>query len=487
MYRITCAVVALLLGATPALAHFDVPGLDVNGQCVGDVNNNHEVQINELITAVNNALGGCPRLPITLKFRGVVGHDAFACGTQYSGIGTGSSVFIPADFRFYVSNVRLKPVGGDEVPLELEQDGIWQHENVAMIDFETGPDNGCSEGNSATNTEIHGTVPAGVYTGVSFDLGLPFDLNHANAAEAPSPLNFSAMFWSWNAGYKFIRIDTADDKFRVHVGSIGCDGSSPSRPPTTCSNPDLGAVTLTGFNPSHSVIEADLAALLEDSNIDMNDPGTPPGCMAEPTDADCEPIFRNLGINFADGTPNPATQKFFRLATESGQDEHVEILVASSTDGGGSLVAHPEFDVDEAIALPFSECFGGSGEECDGGTRLFGAVNPGVEPLAESEPDESIFKLAEDTEITLELTAIDAGLVMRLGEVTLDSVGDSVVIGTTPDFHADFETQLTQPGGGEPSGIFSASFKLTTTNGQYESSSIVTLKFTPTEAGSGHD
>ena len=85
------------------------------------------------------------------------------------------------------------------------------------------------------------------------------------------------------------------------------------------------------------------------------------------------------------------------------------------------------------------------------------------------------------------MTALDAGLVMRLGDVTLDGVGDSVVLGTRPpEFHADFETQLTLPGGGEPSGTFSASFKLTTTSGQYQSSEVVTIKFTPTEGEGGH-
>jgi uncharacterized repeat protein (TIGR04052 family) len=337
MNRITVALIAALFGTSPALAHIDVRGLDINGQCVGDVDTNQQVQMNELITAVNNALGGCPRLPITLQFRGVVGHEPFACGTQYAGIGTGSSQFIPADFRFYVSNIRLKPLGGDEVPLELDQDGIWQHENVALIDFETGPENGCNLGNSATNTEIHGTVPAGVYTSISFDLGLPFDLNHGNASTAPSPLNFSAMFWSWNAGYRFVRIDTADDKFRVHVGSTGCDGGSPSRPPMSCARPNLGAVTLTGFNPSHAVIEADIAALFADSNIDLNETGTPVGCEADATDDDCVPIFTNLGINPADGTPSAGTQKFIRLASEhGGEDEHVEFVIGSSSDGGGA-------------------------------------------------------------------------------------------------------------------------------------------------------
>src|SRR6185369_3938766 len=126
--------------------------------------------VSELVTAVNNALNGCERLPITLSFHGMVGDQDFACGTVYNGIGTGLSQYIPSDFRFYVSNVKLVTIAGEEVPLDMASDGVWQvsqdGQGVAMIDFETGPDNGCNDGNSATNTEVHGTVPAGVYTGV---------------------------------------------------------------------------------------------------------------------------------------------------------------------------------------------------------------------------------------------------------------------------------------------------------------------------------
>lgn len=488
MRRTLAILLTALLTAAPAAAHINVPGLDINGQCVGDVDSNAQIQINELITAVNNALGACPSLPITLTFRGVVGHEPFACGQEFTGIGTANSSFIPSDFRFYISNIRLKPLGGAEVPLQLDQESVWQHENVALIDFETGPENGCNEGNTATNTQVTGTVPAGVYTSISFDLGLPFDLNHGNASTAESPLNFTAMFWSWNSGYKFIRVDTADDKFRVHLGSTGCDGGSPSRPPAACSNVNLGAVTLAGYNPSHGVIEVDLAALLADSNVDANEPETPPGCMSDPNDAECEAIFRNLGVNPADGTPNAATQKVFRLAADHGNEPpHVEFEVASSSDGGGALVAHPEFDVDDPVPLPFTECFDGTGDECEGGTRLFSAVNPGVNSLEESEPDESLYALADGTQVTLEITAIDSGLSLILGDQTLDAVGESVVVGTTPDFHADFTSQLTLPGGGEPSGVYSATFRLTAAGDQYTASTEATIKFTPTEGeGGGH-
>lgn len=306
----------LLLGATllatPALAHVTVPGLDVNGQCVGDADDNANVAINEIIQAVNNALDGCPPLPVEIEFRGMVGDEPFACGTTYSGIGTGESEMVPSDFRLYVSNVRMVTRGGHEVEVTLEQDGIWQYENVAMLDFEDGS-GPCANGNAATNTVIKGSVPPGVYTGVRFDLGLPFELNHGNAATAPSPLNFSAMFWSWQAGYKFIRVDTIDDKYRIHLGSTGCEGAGPSQPPTSCAAPNRGAVEINGFEHTHGVIAADLKALLADSDIDFNTDGTPPGCMSTPTDPDCEPLLPRFGLSFPDGEPDAHAQRFFRI------------------------------------------------------------------------------------------------------------------------------------------------------------------------------
>jgi uncharacterized repeat protein (TIGR04052 family) len=475
-------LVAAALAARPAGAHIHITGLDENGQCVGDVNNDAEVKIDEIITAVNNALGGCPSLPITLNFKGFVGDRPFACGTVYSGIGTGSSQFIPSDFRFYVSNIKLVTVAGDEIPLTLDQDGVWQYQNVSMIDFETGPDNGCGEGNTATHTTITGTVPAGVYTGVKFDLGLPFDLNHGDESTAPSPLNFTAMFWSWNGGYKFLRLDTADDKFRVHLGSIGCNGESASRPPTACTRPDVSTISLTGFNPVESVIVADLAALLADNNIDTNQPNSAPGCMSDPDDQDCAPVFRNLGLNFADGSASPSTQKFFRVESAAGAQGHVEYKVASSTSGGGALIANPTFDVTQPIELPFDQCFGGTGDECDGGTRVFSAANPGIEPIDPSMTTDSLFSLADGTQITLQVVSIDSGLSFQFGGTTLDSAGTSVVLGTSPSFHADLQAQITAPGGGEPSGTYSVTFKLTTTSSQYQASDTFTVKFTPVDA-----
>jgi uncharacterized repeat protein (TIGR04052 family) len=208
---------------------------------------------------------------------------------------------------------------GTAVPVTLDQDGTWQYRNLALLDFEdgTGP---CRNGNAAMNTEIRGKITKGDYVGVRFTLGVPFELNHGDPTLAPSPLNFTSMFWVWKAGYRFLKIDMATsgqpDKrleyavgnaavekersvgFPVHIGSAGCASASLTTPPTTsCKYPNRVTVTLGHFKLGHSVVVADLAALLKSSNVDINTPNTAPGCMSEPTDPDCVGVMQALGIS----------------------------------------------------------------------------------------------------------------------------------------------------------------------------------------------
>jgi uncharacterized repeat protein (TIGR04052 family) len=292
-------------------------GFDANGTCVGDGNGNDQVSVDELVTAVNNALEGCERTAVTLQFRAVVGDRPFACGQLYSGIGTSAADFIPADLRFYVHGVRLIDAAGREVPFRFQQDGVWQQGEVALLDFEdkTPP---CRQGTAQTNTVLHGSIPAGSYTGLRFSVGVPFDLNHANAATADPPLNLTAMFWSWQAGYKFFRLDEATDAVRVHIGSTGCEygGGTPNEI-TRCERLNRGEVILRDFDPLADTIVVDIGEILADSDLTANQPDTAPGCESNPEDRDCEPIFRHLGIEFANGLPDPAHQSVFR--TESGR------------------------------------------------------------------------------------------------------------------------------------------------------------------------
>jgi uncharacterized repeat protein (TIGR04052 family) len=323
MKSIVPTFLAVILFAAAASAQ---GGLDPNGQCIGDADGNNFVSIDELIAAVGNSLEGCPQRAVTLRFAARVGEQAFACGDAYEGIGTTSAELIPADFRFFVSDVRLVRPDGTDVPLALDEtyepwqlvmdgDGDGTPSSVTLLDFEDGS-GPCREfGNSAMNDVVLGTVPPGVYTGVRFTMGVPFELNHGNQATAPDPLSLASMFWTWNGGYKFIRIDSFNldgEEFRVHLGSTGCMGDPPVTPVTSCLRPNRARVELNDFDPDTNVVVVDLAELLADSDIESNTPDTAPGCMGESTDPECGPVFDNLGLNREDGTSDPTKQKFFR-------------------------------------------------------------------------------------------------------------------------------------------------------------------------------
>jgi uncharacterized repeat protein (TIGR04052 family) len=251
--------------------------------------------------------------PVSIRFQAMVGKEKFACGRTYDGIGTTGSRITPRDFRLYVHNIRLIDETGKSVPVELEQDGKWQLDDVALLDFEDGAA-GCVNGTPDLNDRVVGHVPAGRYSGLRFTVGVPFNKNHTDLTTQPSPLNLTALNWVWNAGRKFVRLDFSSTGmprgYAIHLGSTGCTPNETKITiPTQCSEPNRPDIELTGFDPSRDVVVADLAALLKDSNVDSNQEHTAAGCMSDPNDSDCAPLFANLGLPFA-GKP-VARQSFF--------------------------------------------------------------------------------------------------------------------------------------------------------------------------------
>jgi uncharacterized repeat protein (TIGR04052 family) len=278
---------------------------------------------------------------VEVHFRAMVGDEPFLCGQRYSGIGTTGATVLPSDFRFYVSEIMLLDAAGNAVPLALEQDGRWQYQNVALLDFEnkSGP---CANGTEETRDVVIGTAPAGTYTGLRFSLGVPFDLNHQDSTIAPSPLNLTSLFWTWQAGYKFFRVDLEPDRmamgpmaapkpegaaakphgapaghgddsngWAIHLGSTGCQAASMLQAPADCANPNRSTIELAPFDPATSVVVADLRTLLAGANVETNQPESAFGCMSAPNDGDCASIMANFGLPFA-GAPSPR-QSLFRI------------------------------------------------------------------------------------------------------------------------------------------------------------------------------
>jgi uncharacterized repeat protein (TIGR04052 family) len=246
--------------------------------------------------------------PVALRFAAQVNGQAFSCTRSYPSVGTTNSTIQPLDFRFYVHNVRLVTRSGQEVPVTMP-DNLWQRSGVALLDFEnqTGT---CTGGTADTNAIVSGTVPAGDYTRVRFTLGLPFALNHQDAATAPAPFNYTSLWWNWAAGYKFARLDFAStgqpQGWFIHLGSTGCNAAAGNQSPTTCTEPNRVEVTLDNFDVARNVIVADVGRVVAQNNVDVNAGGAR-GCMSGLTDPECPTVLSAFGI--AAGS----TQRFFSM------------------------------------------------------------------------------------------------------------------------------------------------------------------------------
>ena len=157
---------------------------------------------------------------ITLDFEARINGAPFACGNA-QGLGNAASDVDITDLRMFISDVQLTSGDGETVDAPIVSDDTWAQARVALLDFESS----CGDAGSAgTNASFTVSVPEGTYTGVSFNLGLPFDLNlDASSPDSAAPLNTAALFWSWQGGYKFFRLDMkvgADaTPWNVHLGA----------------------------------------------------------------------------------------------------------------------------------------------------------------------------------------------------------------------------------------------------------------------------
>ncbi|MEY4754757.1 MAG: hypothetical protein RJA44_2432 [Pseudomonadota bacterium] len=237
------------------------------------------------------------------------------------------------DTRFYVSNVVLIDANGNTTPLVLDEVPSYQSKagGVALIDFghntaaATAPI-ACS---TIYNTALTGKVAPGTYTGISMTIGVPARsadfatrMNHTNATDtaAPAPLQNADMAWSWQSGRKFMKIQfrpstglttyaastkayvvnspTAD--WNVHIGATGCSGDPTTGNETSCTNPNRLGLAFAAFTAGTQKIVLDIATLFKNAELDFTY-AAPPGCMSGPTDPDCAPIFKALGIDLATG------------------------------------------------------------------------------------------------------------------------------------------------------------------------------------------
>lgn len=259
--------------------------------------------------------------PVKINFAAELGGQPFSCAKTYEGLGASGAPVQVLDYRLFVSEPALIKADGTQVPITLDQDRIWQTENIALLDFEDATGS-CTNGTPAQNAAIRGTAPKGDYVGLTFMIGVPFDWNHGDPTVAPSPLNLTAMFWNWRGGYKFIKFETspvaedginmavkdhaegaaADGKasgWFLHLGSTMCKSSSRTEAPQApCRHPNTMRIKLDGFDPATGTVVIDPARVIAKADLTKNTPETSPGCMSFTDDPDCNTVLPRLGLTF---------------------------------------------------------------------------------------------------------------------------------------------------------------------------------------------
>jgi uncharacterized repeat protein (TIGR04052 family) len=181
----------------------------------------------------------------------------------------------------------------------------WQTEQSALVWFNNNcqTEQHASEANGVIKANIDKSMLTSQST-LSFTIGIPFATNHENPLSQPSPLNNPQMFWSWQAGHKFLRLDAVgpdtNQSWAFHLGSVGCNSKSSLRPPSgECTQANRIKVSIELPKSSkemtkedaHTVrLKFDLGALLQ--NIDI---ASSESCMfSNESMSTCTALLQNL-------------------------------------------------------------------------------------------------------------------------------------------------------------------------------------------------
>lgn len=252
----------------------------------------------------------------TIQFAPMVGDQPFSCASTYENVGMTPTKVTPMDFRMYIHGLKLVRKGGEKVPLELREDEKWQHEGVALLDFEDNTHE-CKTGSPETRLIVEGDAPAhDDYDGLEFTLGVPTELNHIDAATAVAPMNIPGMWWDWLGGYRWTRIEVTSDQnpvYYFHLGAMGCTGT-----PVTgihCDHNNESGISVQNFDVKKSKVIVDIAALFKDNDLNRQPDmvtDTLAGCMSFAPDDECPAMFKNIGLAFDSEDHTPTSQTVFR-------------------------------------------------------------------------------------------------------------------------------------------------------------------------------
>lgn len=152
---------------------------------------------------------------LTFKLQTLMGTKGFAIDT--AGLTDNNIPYKVSKFRFYMSELRLVTETGDTVacqPVASDTASTPLAYGLTLVDY-TIP---------ASQT-LRVLTKRGAYKQLLFTIGVPKAWNHVDASAMNYPLNVDAdMYWSWNPGYIFLKIEgssqtaTGWESYLFHIG-----------------------------------------------------------------------------------------------------------------------------------------------------------------------------------------------------------------------------------------------------------------------------
>lgn len=252
-----------------------------------------------------------------LRFNAVSGTESVNCDQVLHQLGSSSANASLLDFSVFIHGLKFLRADGSSVEASLDS-SEWQARNVALLDFQDRSDS-CSGSIKPTNKSIRGSLPNKEdFVAIEFTLGVPPELNHVDPSSVEAPLNASNMFWSWQSGYKSMRIDLSPEggihrpgdpdflgtNYFFHLGSTGCSGDPIRGEAVSCARVNQPVIRLNTFNIESNAIKIDVARLVNGLDI-QSDVADSPGCMSSEFDTECGAFFDNLGLNLSSGQSSP--------------------------------------------------------------------------------------------------------------------------------------------------------------------------------------
>jgi uncharacterized repeat protein (TIGR04052 family) len=240
-------------------------------------------------------------------------EEHLGCQSTFVPEGTDKTWFIE-QFQFFLSNIEITSDNSNWQHLQLVK-SPYQNADTALLG------KNCLEREQQPNAEALGNwsitftndINLSKVTALRFNLGVPFTSNHLNPVSQESPLNLPSMFWVWQTGHKFMRIElgSLNEKWLFHLGSTGCTAASVMREPKLpCRYPNTVnfELPIVKGEGKQLTLNVDLAKLLKKVVL------TPASsCQSERDSASCQQLFNNLFVD-DEGIEQLVMNRIFNIA-----------------------------------------------------------------------------------------------------------------------------------------------------------------------------